>query len=83
VYAQYLESPGTKAYSITEAHKLFSAFSEVKIEIVLTHGDLLESGAGQRHSGVILDLARKIWPRRLIRHVFPHAGLFMLITLKK
>lgn len=46
IYARYLESPGTKAYSIAEARKLFAAFGNVKIQTVLTHGDLLESGAG-------------------------------------
>lgn len=83
IYARYLESPGTKAYSVTEARKLFSAFSEVKISTVLTHGDLLESEAGQRHQGGLLSLARKIWPRWFIRRFFPNAGLFMLIKARK
>lgn len=83
IYAEYLESPGTKAYSVAEVRKMFSAFSEVKIRTVLTHGDLLESDAGQRHGGLILSLARKIWPRRLIRWLFPNLGLFMLIEAKR
>lgn len=83
IYARYLESPGTKAYSVAEARKLFSAFSEVKIGIILTHGDLLESSAGQRHQGVTLSLARKIWPRQFIRRFFPNVGLFMLIDARK
>ena len=40
VYARYLESPGTKAYSIGEAKRMFGAFSRVQILTVLTHGDL-------------------------------------------
>jgi SAM-dependent methyltransferase len=83
IYARYLESPGTKAYSVAEARRLFAAFSEVRIQTVLTHGDLLESGAGQRHQGGLLTLARRIWPRGLIRQFFPHAGLFMLIEARK
>lgn len=83
IYARYLESPGTKAYSIAEARRLFSAFSEVSICTVLTHGDLLESMAGQRHQGVLLSLARKIWPRALIKRLFPGLGLFMLIEARK
>ena len=83
IYASYLESPGTKAYSIPEARRLFSAFSEVSIRTVLTHGDLLESMAGQRHMGALLSLARKIWPRALINRVFPRLGLFMLIEARK
>lgn len=83
IYASYLESPGTKAYSIRDARRLFSAFSEVKIRIVLTHGDLLESMAGQRHHGILLGLARSIWPRTLLKRMCPGLGLFMLIRARK
>ncbi|MBZ0067416.1 MAG: methyltransferase domain-containing protein [Thiobacillus sp.] len=83
IYACHLESPGTKAYSIDEAKALFEAFSEVSIHTVLTHGDLLESGAGQRHQGAMLSIGRKVWPRKLIRKLFPGAGLFMLIEARK
>ncbi len=83
VYAEHLESPGTKAYSVAEARGLFAAFSEVRIRTVLTHGDLLESGAGQRHGGLALSLARRIWPRGLICGLLPGAGLFMLIEANK
>jgi ubiquinone/menaquinone biosynthesis C-methylase UbiE len=83
IYARYLESPGTKAYSVAQARELFSAFSDVKIRTVLTHGDLLDSGAGQRHRGRALALARKIWPRALLKALFPTRGLFMLISARK
>ena len=83
IYARYLESPGTKAYSMTEARLLFSMFSEVKIRTILTHGDLLESDVGQRHRGPLLSLARKLWPRKLIRQLFPGAGSFMLVEATK
>jgi len=83
IYSAHLESPGTKAYSIAEAKNLFEAYTEVNIRTVLTHGDLLESKAGQRHGGAVLSVARKIWPRRLIRRFSPNAGLFMLIEAKK
>jgi hypothetical protein len=83
IYARYLESPGTKAYSVVEARRLFGAFSEVRIRTVLTHGDLLTSGVGQRHRGTALSLARAIWPRWFIRRFLPKAGLFMLIEAIK
>lgn len=83
IYAIHLESPGTKAYTISEAQKLFSAFSEVKIKTVLTHGDLLSSKAGQRHGGILLTMARLLWPRWLFRKFFPDNGLFMMITAVK
>jgi ubiquinone/menaquinone biosynthesis C-methylase UbiE len=83
VYSHYLESPGTKAYSVAEAKMLFSAFEQVTIRTVLTHGDLLESGAGQRHQGGMLTFARKIWPRRMIKQFLPSMGLFMLVDARK
>jgi len=84
IYSRFLESPGTKAYTPSAARiVLLSGFADVQINTVLTHGDLLESGAGQRHRGVLLDTARRIWPRWLIRRLAPGMGLFMLITARK
>jgi SAM-dependent methyltransferase len=83
VYDRYLESPGTKAYSITEARTLCSGFRDVEIETVLTHGDLLESSAGQRHEGGLLAFSRRVWPRFLIKRWLPGMGLFMLIRAVK
>jgi SAM-dependent methyltransferase len=84
IYSRHLESPGTKAYTPDEARRqLLGGFTDVRIETVLTHGDLLESGAGQRHQGMLLDIARRIWPRWLIRRIAPGMGLFMLITGRK
>ena len=57
IYARHLESPGTKAFTVQEARRLFAAFRDVEVSVVLTHGDLLESAAGQRHSGAWLRLA--------------------------
>lgn len=83
VYAEHLESPGTKAYSVDQARRLFSQFQRISIETVLTHGDLLSSGAGQRHRGLLLTVARNLWPRWAIRALFPRHGLFMLISAEK
>ena len=83
IYSSYLESPGTKAYTKKEAKKLFSNFKHVNISSLLTHGDLLESDAGQRHQGFFLNMARKIWPRKLFKKIIPNFGLFMLIEARK
>ena len=83
IYANYLESPGTKAYSIGEAKRMLSAFQAVSATPVLTHGDLLESEAGQRHEGLLLDLARRCWPRGLLKAVAPKAGLFLLLEARR
>jgi len=83
LYSNYLESPGTKAYTYEAASTLFKKFDNVEIDSVLTHGDLLSSSAGQRHQGTLLNLARRIWPRQLIRWAFPKSGLFLMIKAKK
>lgn len=82
IYADHLESPGTKAYSKAAARRLFADFSSVRVWTRLSHGDLLESEAGQRHAGPLLSLARALWPRPLLRLV-PSLGLFMLIEARK
>jgi SAM-dependent methyltransferase len=83
IYSRYLESPGTKAYTHDEAYRLFEVFSDVNVWSVLTHGDLLTSGAGQRHRGALLSFARLIWPRWVIRRLLPHQGLFLMISARK
>ena len=83
IYASHLESPGTKAYAVEEARGLFKVFSRVRISTVLTHGDLLESDAGQRHRGWLLSMAKRFWPRHLLRRMLPGHGLFMLIEAIK
>lgn len=79
IYSRYLESPGTKVYTPEQARALFPGAERVSVHIELTHGDLLESGAGQRHQGRLLNLARIIWPRWLFRRLMPRHGLFLLI----
>lgn len=83
VYARCLESPGTKAYTVRQATSMFSDFTVLQVEVVLTHGDLLESAAGQRHRGRLLSFARWMWPRALLRRFAGGRGLFMLITAVK
>ena len=83
VYSKQLESPGTKAYTVEEGFALFSQFNNVEIKTVLTHADLLTSGAGQRHGGLLLAVARKVWPRAILKLLFNNSGLFMLIEATK
>lgn len=83
IYSKYLESPGTKAYTIGEARQMFKQFKNVDIKTVLTHGDLLISEAGQRHRGLLLSLAKKLFPRFIIKRLFSKHGLFMLIKAVK
>jgi len=83
IYSEHLESPGTKAYTPDQARELLAGFSQVEIETVLTHGDLLTSDAGQRHRGPMLTVAKALWPRWLIRTFFPRQGLFLLARATK
>lgn len=83
IYAHHLESPGTKAYSLGEARRLFAGFSRVELRPQLSVGDLLEGAAGQRHAGAWLALARAFWPRPLIRRALARCGLFLLIEAVK
>lgn len=83
IYSRYLESAGTQAFTVEDARQIFSQYREVKIKTLLTHGDLLESQAGQRHEGILLKIARVVWPRWLIRAFFKNNGLFMLVESVK
>ena len=83
VYSRYLESPGTKAYSVAEARELFSRFRAVEISTPLAHSDLLESDVGQRHRGLARKTARKIWPRWFLRRFMPNSGSQMMIRARK
>jgi len=85
IYATYLESPGTKAYTKQEARKMFLAagFSDVKIHIQLGHGDLLEGDVGQRHRGRLLTVAKALWPAWFFKVFTPFLGLYLMIEAKK
>jgi ubiquinone/menaquinone biosynthesis C-methylase UbiE len=83
IYATHLESPGTKAYTVDEARSLFARFSRVTTQVELSNGDLLEGAAGQQHQGAALSLARRVWPRGLIRRLAPGRGLFLMIDAVK
>ena len=83
LYASFLESPGTKAYSPKEALALFEGCEAIQPRIELTHADLLESNAGQRHRGSVLKFAKAIWPRSIIKKFLGTFGLFLLIEGRK
>lgn len=83
IYAEQLESPGTKAFTVDEARALFSGFELLDLRVQITHADLLTSSAGQRHPGPGLAVARRLWPRWLIRRWLPERGLFLLVHARK
>jgi ubiquinone/menaquinone biosynthesis C-methylase UbiE len=85
IYSRYLESPGTKAYTIGGAKELCrqAGFKSCKVSIQLNHGDLLEGAVGQRHQGAALNVLKRIWPRPFIKACLPFLGLYLLIEAKK
>lgn len=83
IYAEHLESPGTKAYTVPQAREMFSDFSSITVRSQLSFGDLLEGSVGQRHRGLPLTIAKKLWPRPLIRRVLRRHGLALLIDAVK
>jgi ubiquinone/menaquinone biosynthesis C-methylase UbiE len=79
IYAKYLESPGTRVFTPAQGAALFEGAVNVRTEVVLSHGDLLLGGAGQRHRGPILKVARALWPRPLISRFAARQGLLLMI----
>ena len=83
IYFNYLESPGTKAFSVQETRHMFSQFSKVDTKVQLSFGDLLAGAVGQRHGGVLLSVAKRLWPRKLLSVLFKNHGLLLLIEAQK
>lgn len=85
IYSKHLESPGTKAYCVDEAHALFSGASIVKTQVLPGLGDLLQGEVGQRHKGLLLTIAKLIWPRWLIKVVNKRCrfGQVLLLEVRK
>ena len=83
IYSEHLESPGTKAYTLGEARAMLAPFSKVTLSTQLSFGDLLEGAVGQRHAGGLLSAAKAVYPRPLIRLLFPRNGLYLLMDCVK
>jgi hypothetical protein len=83
IYAHYLESPGTKAFSKKGAAQLFKNYSIVKITTMLSFGDLLLGEVGQRHRSVVLSMLKKVWPRTIIKALCSkHGGMLLIEAIK-
>jgi len=81
--ANFLESPGTKAYSTREARELFRSFSTVRIRTVLGTGDLLQMRRSEKYRSVWARLAWRLYPRWAIRKAGGRLGLGLLIEAAK
>ena len=82
---EYLESPGTKVYTVAEAKRLIEGvgFRNVHIKTKLGHGDLLTIKPSQRYQGLLYRATWLLYPRLLVRLFGDRFGLCMLITGQK
>lgn len=83
IYAHHLESPGTKGYTVEEGRQLVCQFTGADVRVQLSFGDLLQGAVGQQHDGMSLKLAKRLWPRSLIKRLLPLHGLALLIRAVK
>jgi len=74
----YLESPGTKAYSVAETRRLFVAFHDVTCRVVLGSGDLMLMRPSSKHAH--LAWLWRVYPRWLVRRIGRPFGSMVLIT---
>ena len=63
----FLESPGTKSYTLDELDKLLSAFTNRRYEIVFLGGDLLTFRPAAKYQSPLHQLAWRVYPRGLVQ----------------
>lgn len=79
----HLESPGTKAYTVAEAERLFAMFKKVDVRTHLSHGDLLQMRPSDRYRSLPHRLAWRMYPRRLVQRTGHALGTLLLIEAVK
>jgi ubiquinone/menaquinone biosynthesis C-methylase UbiE len=79
----HLESPGTKCFTKAEMRKLLGDFSEVKLDVAFSPGDLLLNQPSQRFRPHIYRWIWKLYPRRTMRLLFHGWGLCLLVQATK
>jgi ubiquinone/menaquinone biosynthesis C-methylase UbiE len=81
----YLESPGTKAYTLAEGRSLAAqaGFKLIEASTRLGPGDLLQIKPSRRYQGFVPRLAWALYPRPLVRLLGDRFGLYLLIEARK
>jgi len=79
----HLESPGTKSYTHAEALALFKSFTNVRMRVVFSPGDLLLIEPSARFQSGFYKLFWRVFPRWLVRRFGERWGLFLLISAEK
>jgi ubiquinone/menaquinone biosynthesis C-methylase UbiE len=82
---QHLESPGTKAYTVEEGRELVvqAGMQPVAVYPKLSFGDLLDLDPSAKHRGRKFDIAKRLYPRRVVRALGDRFGLYLLIDGRK
>ena len=82
---EHLESPGTRCYTVAEAHGLLSSagFADIRASIHLGPGDMLAIEPSMRYRSPMYRLLRLVYPRPLIRLFGNRLGIIMLIDATK
>lgn len=82
---EHLESPGTKAYTLSEADELLRSvgFREIDLSTKLSPGDLLQIRPSAKYQSWLAKLIWKVYPRWLVRMLGHRFGLYLLIEAKK
>ena len=79
----YLESPGTKTYTQTEAIELMASFEDINMRQVFSPGDLLLNQPSAKFQSWFYRLVWKCFPRQLVQKFGQRWGLFLLIYGRK
>jgi ubiquinone/menaquinone biosynthesis C-methylase UbiE len=82
---RHLESPGTKAYSLSEAREMLQrvGFADVSAWTDFAVGDLMTLKLGEKYRGAIYRVIRALYPRWLVRLLGRRWGLNLLIAARK
>ncbi len=80
VLAQHLESPGTKAYRLTEFRKLLAGagFTDLALSTHLSTSDLLLQDPSDRYQGRLYRAIWAVYPRWLVRRLGHGLGMVLM-----
>lgn len=80
---QFLESPGTKAYTEGETRELLSRFHIESMKTEFLGGDLLHMSRSGKYGGLLGRTVFALYPRPLVRALGPRFGFARLIEATK
>jgi len=85
VLSRHLESPGTKAYTLREAHRMIASigFGDIQLGTKLGPGDLLEITPSGKYQHPMFQLVWKFYPRWFVRMLGHRFGFYLTIEATK